>query len=744
MDPKDLLPGPAADKRSLDAQQGSFVDLEHIDERLHPVLEQEGIEQLYRHQADALDHIEDDTNVVVATQTASGKSLIYLIEALQRARNGGRTLYLSPLNALVNDQAETFTTYATRSGRDPSDVQRYTGQMSSYEKRKARDTEPHILLSNVDMLHMSLLPYAQQPTWDWFFSSLDLIVVDELHYYRGVLGSQVAMVFRRLRRILDEYGVDPAVIATSATIGNPVEHAAAVTGFTDWKSITRDHSSSGRTHWTVLDNDQSPHPKAKRISQNLISRGYQTITFGRARQLSERYILHLKQDLRRDGEEKKAEKVEAYHAALDNDHRTEIETRIKDGDLLGVWSTNALELGVDIGTLDAVVLDGYPGSRMNLHQQAGRAGRGEDDSFVFLVPGEDQLDQYMKHHPDELFGDVEDAKVNPGNVELLTDHLLMAAREKPLTEADRDYFDSFDAAIEAAEADRLLRQQGDRWVPDQRQDGPPFQIRNVVDRSITLIDTGPNEVLTDLNYEAAISDAYPGAVYLHGGTQYIVDDFDKEDDAAFLRPVSRDLEYFTDAEKDKSVHINEELRRETFGDIDVLLADVTVDGSVVGYYKKRRSDQQTLEHTSYDQNEFLPFSFQTKAIVLTLKDTPDEIDELKDGLHAAEHSMIGVLPLHILCDRRNDLGRLSTPLHVDTGHPTIFIHEGHPGGVGLVDDAHEILDQIVDEARDSIEECDCDDGCGSCIYSPTCGNANNHLDKDDGIQVLGFIQDALR
>lgn len=740
MDIRKVLPGEPAAVTTHEPRDGTFAGTDAVPDGLEDVLAAAGADELYAHQARALEHGRDG-NVVVATPTASGKSLVYILEALRRAKEGKRTLYVAPTNALVNDQAGTFTDLAAVAGMMPSQVQTYTGQLSRDRKRAARNARPLMVLSNVDMLHMSMLPYARRSTWDWFFSSLDLVVVDELHYYRGVLGSQVAILFRRLQRMLDHHGVSPDFIAASATIGNPVEHARAVTGAEDWTAVTEDASRSGTKHWAVLDNAGSPHPKAKRVSENLIRRDVQTLTFAGARQLSEQYIRHLQRDLREAEDGDVADRVKAYHAALDDDRREELEEQIKAGELQGVWATNALELGVDIGTLDAVVMDGYPGSRMNVQQQAGRAGRGSGESYVVLVPGEDNLDQYIKDNPEELFGAPEDAKVNPGNPELLARHLELAARELPLS-ADDPHFPNIAAGLERAEADGLLVRDGDTWEPARAQDGPPFQIRNVVDRSVALIDRSSQEVLTELNYEAAITDAYPGAIYYHDGSRYEVEEFDRDNDAVYLSPLGTNPSYFTDPNKEKSVRIEEELEREEHGPITVLLCDVTVDGSVVGYYRKDKSDQRVVETHEFPPGDELPFEFRTRALAFTFDATPD-VDALGDGLHAAEHTMIGVLPLHVLCDRRNDLGGLSTRLHADTGKPTIFVHEGHPGGVGLVDDAHAVLPDVVDEARSTIAGCTCRTGCGSCIYSPTCGNANRHLDKDDGLAVLDFIAEAL-
>ncbi|MDY6777869.1 MAG: DEAD/DEAH box helicase [Candidatus Nanohaloarchaea archaeon] len=298
MNPRQIVPGPVRETVTKEATDGRFTGIGDLRERVGQALEQQGITQLYQHQREALDALDDGSNVILSTPTASGKSLVYTIPALERALDGKRTLYIAPMRALINDQTSTLRGFAEAAGMMRGAVQSYTGELDRREKRRVREQQPRMLLTTIDMVHYSLLPYATRQTWSWLFRSLDLIVVDELHEFRGVFGSHVALVFRRLQRILDHFDIDPDIVACSATIGNPVEHAGKVTGMAGWHGIDEDTSATGEKRWVIADNQDSPHPISKQIMQNLVERDVQTLAFTNARQTSERYARNLTQDLR--------------------------------------------------------------------------------------------------------------------------------------------------------------------------------------------------------------------------------------------------------------------------------------------------------------------------------------------------------------------------------------------------------------------------------------------------------------
>ncbi|MFW5905326.1 MAG: DEAD/DEAH box helicase, partial [archaeon] len=433
--------GQLTHERVVDAQEATTRSIP-LEDRLAGALADRGIDDLYDHQASAIEAVRDGSDVVLATPTASGKSLSYTVPAFERAiDHGGRTLYVAPQNALIADQEAALSDLAADLGFGSRvSVAQYTGRLSDAEKRAVRDRRPTVVLTTPDMLHYALLPYGHR-IWDWFFESLETVVIDEVHEYRGVFGSHVSLVFRRLARMADRFDADPQYVACSATIGNPVAHASGVTGRPEssFTLVDEDASSRGPKRWLFWNpplhqggdgRRRSNHVETRRIFADLVQRDLQTLVFTRARQTAERYAQDSASTLRDRGETDLANRIAAYQAALKADRRRELEADIDAGEVRGVWSTNALELGVDIGTLDAVLLDGYPGTRMNTFQQAGRAGRGDDESLVVLVAGEDQLDQYVMAHPEALFdGDPERAVVNPANERLLDDHLLCAARE---------------------------------------------------------------------------------------------------------------------------------------------------------------------------------------------------------------------------------------------------------------------------------------------------------------------------
>ena len=457
------------------------------------------------------------------------------------------TLYLAPQVALINDQTETLSTLADGLGfASGVDVAQYTGQQSRSEKEAIRERQPTVLCCTPDMLHYGLLPHARR-LWSWFFERLETVVVDEVHEYRGVFGSHVSLVFRRLARTCVEFGADPEFVCCSATIGNPTAHAATVTGRPpeDICLVDADESASGPTHWLLwnppeYDDDgwgdggvggrrRSSHTETERLFCDLVSRGLQTLVFTTARQTAERYASESAKTLRGRGETDLADSVVAYQAALSDERRREVEAGLKSGDVRGVWSTNALELGVDVGGLDAVILDGYPGTRMAARQQAGRAGRGTDPSLVVLVAGEDQLDQYLMSNPEAFFeGDPEKAVTNPENERLLPDHVRSAADESWLRPADERHFgDGFPSVVgELTEEGALSRRETDggvRWL--HNGGGPQYDtsLRTVGNRQVRL--RGPNgETLAELPFDDALRDAHPGAIYHHQGRTYEVTD----------------------------------------------------------------------------------------------------------------------------------------------------------------------------------------------------------------------------
>ncbi|WP_227376606.1 DEAD/DEAH box helicase [Haladaptatus halobius] len=755
--------GQIARHETLAGNDGEFRDVA-LETRLESALRERGIDRLYRHQAEAVEAVRDGENVVVATQTASGKSLAYTVPAFERAmERGGRTLYIAPQNALINDQEETLSELARDLGFGSRvSVAQYTGRLDKNEKRAVRDRQPTVVLTTPDMLHYALLPYAHR-LWDWFFTGLETVVVDEVHEYRGVFGSHVSLVLRRLARICDRFDASPQFVCCSATIGNPVEHASAVTGQSDssFRLVDEDASRAGPTHWLLwnppeYEDDRyggakrrkSNHGETKRLFADLVSRDCQTLVFTRARQAAERYAMESADELRQRGERDLASNIAAYQAALKNDRRRELESGLHSGEIRGAWSTNALELGVDIGGLDAVLLDGYPGTRMAAFQQAGRAGRGTDPSLVTLVAGEDQLDQYLVANPDEFFaGDPERAVVNPENEELLPAHVASAARETWLSPDDEAYFgEGFPELVAELESwGELERRQtsgGVRWVYDG--DGSPqheMSLRTIDEREVDLLDRTRNEVIASLPFSDALNDVHPGAIYHQQGQSYEVVDLDLSRDVAELSPTWAD--YHTKTLYEKEITVETDLREKTLSTRDdciVRFADVTMRKRITGFERRDAKRDETLGRESLDLPEL---ALRTKALYFTIPDELEREVRAMDGdfggaIHAAEHGMISLFPLELLCDR-GDIGGLSTPLHPHTGASTIFIYDGYPGGVGLTREGYETVESLMGNTRKMIRACDCESGCPSCVQSPHCGNANDPLDKTLAAHLLAGL-----
>ena len=753
--------GQIADERVLPGHEATFAACD-LEGGLADALAAEGVDRLYAHQAAAIEAVRAGEDVVLATPTASGKSLAYTVPALERALSDrATTLYVAPQVALINDQAATLSALADRLGfASGVRVDRYTGQLSRTEKEAVRERQPTVLLTTPDMLHFGVLPHAHR-LWDWFMERLETVVVDEVHEYRGVFGSHVSLVFRRLNRLCERFGADPEYVCCSATIGNPVEHAAAVTGRAaeGFECVDADTSATGPTHWLCWNPPEyeddagwgsgrrkSSHGETKRLFVDLLQRGFQTVAFAPSRQGVERSASESAELLRDRGEGELATRVGAYQAALTDDRREELEAGLQSGDLRGVWSTSALELGVDIGGLDAVLLDGYPGTRMNTFQQAGRAGRGTDPSLVALVAGEDQLDQYVMRHPEVLFEEPpERAVTNPANETILPDHVRSAARENWLKPDDDRHFGAaltdVVADLEAAgDLERRTTDAGLRWL--YAGEGSPqheMSLRTASDREIQLRTTRGDRV-GSLAFEDALRDAHPGAIYHHQGRTYEVTDLDLATDVATLDRTWAD--YFTETRHDKEITVEADLRETAFEahpEVPVRFADVTMRKQITGFVRKNRGTGETLGVRPLDLPET---TLRTKALYYTL---PGDLEadlraagEFDGGIHAAEHAMISLFPLSFLCDRR-DVGGLSTPLHPHTDRPTVFVYDGHPGGVGLTRAGYRTVDELAARTHDLVTECDCADGCPACVQSPHCGNGNEPLDKRVAGELLAAV-----
>jgi len=791
--------GQIAEHRRLPAREPAYRDVD-LAPRMADALAKDGIDRLYRHQAEAIEAVRDGDDVVLATETASGKSLAYTVPAFEAAMDrGGRTLYIGPQNALIADQEESLSDLAHGLGFGSGvSVDSYTGRLSRSEKRAVRDREPTVLLSNPDMLHYALLPYAGR-LWDWFFSSLEYVVIDEVHSYRGVFGSQVALTLRRLARTCERFGSDPQFVCCSATINNPVEHVATVTGRDPEGIALVDEDASGRgpRDWVLwnppeYDDDwaergsgrrKSSHAESKRLFCDLVTAGAQTLAFTRARQTAEQYATDSASDLRERGEPDLASAVGAYQAALTDDRRREIEADLHSGELRGVWSTSALELGVDVGGLDAVILDGYPGTRMSAYQRAGRAGRGDDPALVVMVGGEDQLDQYLMRNPTDFFeAPPEDAICDPENDQLLPGHVACAADESWLAPGDERFFgEPFPGVVADLTDEGVLARrevaEGIRWThAGSSSPQQSVSLRTAGDREVDLLDASRGETVATLGFGDALRDAHPGAIYHQQGRTYEVTDLDLDRDVAELQ--SSWADYYTQPLTEKDIVVNDDLAERDLAarpDVPVRFADVTVTERITGFVRKDAKTGESLGESTLDLPET---TLRTKALYFPVPadiesemraiggrhsegggtsegNDVDDAETATDGgegasggesdpggehafnggIHAAEHGIISLFPFHLLCDRA-DVGGISTPYHPHTEAPAVFVYDGHPGGVGLTRRGHERIEELMARTARLIDTCDCEGGCPACVQSPHCGNANEPLAKAPAVRLL--------
>ncbi len=730
-------------------RRACYAELEKIlDDSLAVCLKNKGLLPLYSHQVEAIDKIRRGLNVMVATSSASGKSLCYNIPIMEALLNepSSCALYLFPTKALAQDQLRGLSELFYPEFIKADELATYDGDTPTSE-RAAIKKKARLILSNPDMLHIGIMP--NHKSWLRFFKQLRYVVVDEAHIYRGVFGSQVANILRRLRRLCSIYGSRPQFILSSATVANSGLHASRLAGL-DFCVIDSDGSPHGGkdfAFWNPPFIDEargirrSANSEAAGLSSELISRDIRTLTFARTRKLTELIYNYSKQRLSEisPGHSKK---IKPYRAGYLPQERRQIEKELFKGELDGVVATNALELGIDIGDLDATVLTGYPGSIASTWQQAGRSGRRGHRSLSFLIGLDNPLDQYYMRHPKDFFGkSCENALVNPENSYILASHLLAAAWEWPLDKSDERLFGpSFMTMLEELEEKRLLKKRRGRWHIASSLASPAHQIniRATSGKNYSLIDIETDSLLETVEDSIAFLVVYPGAIYLHQGETYLVVELDIEKRTAYVKPVA--VNYYTQARDMTELNIKSIKKRKKVGRVNVYLGEVEVVVTVVGYKKKMQFTEEVLG----DEELVLPPNrFNTIALWFDLPGGLDKrVDsdglDLHGGLHATEHAAIGILPLFALCDR-NDIGGVSTPLHPDTGKAAVFIYDAYPGGVGISELGYDEIESLWRATIKTIVECPCKDGCPSCIQSPKCGNNNHPLDKEAALMILNGL-----
>ena len=711
------------------------VALPELHPKLGAALRGRGVDTLFAHQAEALAAARRGENVVVATGTASGKTLAFNLPVLDAlaADPKLRALYLYPTKALAQDQARALAELAVQNVRAAI----YDGD-TEHERRRQIRIWANLFLTNPDMLHVGVLPHHDR--WGDVLANLRYVVVDEAHVYRGVFGSHVGNVLRRLRRLADAYGAEPQFLLASATIANPGELARSLLGV-DATVVADDAAPrAARTvaFWNppVVDEPlqlrASALGEAARLLAELVGRGLRTICFAKSRKAAE--LVHRFAVERLDAET--GARLSPYRAGYTPAQRREIERRLVEGELLGVTATDALELGIDIGLLDCAISVGFPGTVASLRQQWGRAGR-RSHGLAVLVASEDALDQFFMREPQALLGRrVEAAILDHANPRILDGHVLAAAFEGPLGARDGETLGA--AALERAEAladaGELRRTKaGIVWAG---RDYPAGRVglRSASAESIAVVDAATGTVLGIVEHERAASTVHEGAIYLHMGDSYRVLGLDLASRSALVEPFVGD--YYTQAKKETTTAIEEaELQARRLG-MDVFFGRVSVTEQVVAYQKKAIRDGATLDLVALD---LPPTSFDTEAIWYVPDDAQldglQPLPRLLGALHAAEHAMIAVLPLWAMCDRW-DIGGLSTNLHFQTGRPTVFVYDGHAGGVGIARRGYDELEGWVADTERLLAGCPCVEGCPSCVQSPKCGNLNEFLDKEAALILL--------
>jgi DEAD/DEAH box helicase domain-containing protein len=596
------------------------------------------------------------------------------------------------------------------------------------------------------MLHLGILPNHR--AWGDFFANLAVVVVDEAHVYRGVFGSHVANVLRRLRRVADAYGTAPRFLLASATIANPAELAERLTGLEELTVVDRDGSPGSRrtiAMWNPPVTDEKLQTRRSALSESadllaeLVSQGARTIVFMKSRKAVELMARFARDALEDLGRGELAERIAPYRAGYTPQQRRELERRLVEGELLGVVSTDALELGIDIGSLDAAICVTFPGTVASLRQMWGRAGR-RGRGLAVYVAGDDALDQFFCRHPDEFLDrPVEAAILDHENEQIHAAHVLCAAHEGPLDAADDATLGaSWRVTAERLEASGDLRRRpGGSFVPRRAEEFPAaaVSLRAASRDNVTIVDASSGELLGTVEHARAHNTVHDGAVYLHGGRSFEVASLDLEARRAIVRPFTGD--WYTQPKRETETWIEGLIdRREVLG-VRLSFGTVVVTEQVLGYQTKRLGDHEVLDLVALD---LPPTSFATQALWYELGPQVVSpalpLDQLLGALHAAEHAQIAVLPLLAMCDRW-DIGGLSTNLHPQTGGPTIFIYDGHPGGIGITRRGFAAFDALVDDAHRLVTECPCEKGCPSCVQSPKCGNLNEPLSKLGAAQVMG-------
>ena len=727
----------------LPAREPEYGELgEPLPAALSRYLDARGI-RLYSHQCEAVEALRAGRNVILCTPTASGKTLGFdlpVFETLARDRRAA-ALFVYPTKALSNDQLKVFREMERVTGIR-ADAAVYDGDTPVSRRGRIREIS-RIILTNPHELH-HVLPWHSK--WERFFRNLRYVVFDEAHRYRGVFGSNVAFVIRRLRRIARFYGASPSFVLSTATLANPQEFGEKLAGL-PFDVISGDGSPRGGKTFLFYNpffdgaGALSPHQETRDLFLYFVKRGLQTLCFTASRRMAELIALWSKEATKAGSA--LSGQIAAYRAGYLPQERRGIEDALKRGLLTGVTSTNALEVGIDIGSLDCVIISGYPGTVLATWQQAGRSGRRNRDALAVLVAFQDPLDQYLMKHPGSFFGKPhEQAIIDLANPYILSGQLLCAVAELPFDAGREDTLPGEASAglLPELAAEGLVKETPHGWVYTGR--GRPVEAVGLdhIARDAYRI-TCEGALLETMDVSQACREAHLGAVLLHQGESYVVRRFDAEN--RLVEVERRDVDYYTRAIKAVDLEIlgTKDMRR--MGRMIFCLGELEVTETTLGY-KVIRDDQVAAR----EDLELPPLRFRTTGLWFTI---PDELRRaihdrglsFGGALHALEHAMIAILPFEVLCDRW-DIGGLSTPGHPGTGEPTIFLYDGYEGGIGLTEKAQGLMDRVTRLTLELIRDCPCETGCPACILSPKCGNDNRPMDKQGALLLLAGMLENMR
>jgi DEAD/DEAH box helicase domain-containing protein len=707
---------------------------------IRAALESVGIRSLYSHQASAIDHVASGRNVAIVTSTASGKTICYnipVLEALLQDRNS-TALFMFPTKALAQDQLRVLGKFSSSHPSFDGLVHAgtYDGDTPAETRRRLRN-EANVILTNPDMLHQGILPYHSR--WSRFFSKLRYVVVDEMHTYRGIFGSNVANVLRRLRRVVGHYGARPVFILCSATIANPRELAEDLIGDA-CEVVSADGSPRGPKMFVLwnpalLDSyrmeRKSSNVEAHELMVGLMESGIQTITFTKARVVAELILRYVRESLSRRNPQLVG-KVSAYRAGYLPEERRKIEKALFSGELLGVASTNALELGIDVGSLDASIIVGFPGTIASTWQQAGRAGRKTDEALVVFIGYNDPIDQYLMRHPSYFFGQTpENAVIDPANPYVLAGHLSAAAFELPLSADDEKVFGPLARPVVSVLEDvkKVKTIDGQTYWATTEFPAASVGLRTISDDTFTIVDrTDGQRVIGNVDAISAPELVYPEGVYIHDGATYLVRDLDLAGKVAYVE--RKEVDYYTQPILDSSIRVGQARRNGTLGGLSTFFGGATVSWMTTAFKKIKF---YSLDSIGYGMLSLPAQHLETVSLWMY----PDDgvVTWLRgrgknpvEGLVGLKNVLINFLPLFVMCDRQDMGGIVESS---NTGRPTIFMYDRFKGGLGFCEKAYGLLPEILRGALQMIEECPCADGCPSCVGLPILKPAQ-HQDPDPG------------